>query len=52
MVEQITGMLSNPKVELLEPVVTKGFPREEDFRSLDRLADKILYKHREHTLFN
>jgi flavorubredoxin len=52
MVEQITGMLSNLKVELLEPVVIKGFPREEDFRALDRLADKILNRHREHNLIN
>lgn len=50
MVERITGMLSNLKVELLEPVVTKGFPKEEDFRALDRLADKILEKHKERNL--
>ena len=52
MVEQTTGMLSNLKIELLEPVVIKGFPREEDFRALDKLADKILNRHREHNLIN
>ena len=52
MVEQIKGMLSNLKVELLEPVVVKGFPREEDFRALDRLADEILNRHKEHDLIN
>ncbi len=46
MVEQIKGMLSNLKVELLEPVVTKGFPKEEDFKALDKLADEILNKHK------
>jgi len=50
MVQQIKGMLSNLKVELLEPVVVKGFPREEDFRALDRLAKEILNRHREHNL--
>jgi len=50
MVERITGMLSNLKVELLNPVVTKGFPKEEDFRELDRLADEISEKHKKHNL--
>ncbi len=45
MVEQIKGMLSNLKVELLEPVVIKGFPKEQDFKALDKLADEILNKH-------
>jgi flavorubredoxin len=49
-VEQITGMLSNLKVELLEPVVVKGFPKEESYRALDRLADEILKRHKEHSL--
>jgi flavorubredoxin len=52
MVEHVTGMLSNLKVELLEPVVIKGFPREEDFRALDRLADKVLKGHKENNLIN
>ena len=50
MVEQLTGMTSNLKVEILEPVVIKGFPKEEDFQALDRLAEKILTKHREHNI--
>jgi len=31
----------------LEPVLAKGFPREEDFRALDRLAETIAQKHKE-----
>jgi len=50
MVEQITGMLTNLKVDLLEPVLVKGHPREEDFKSLDRLADDILRRHKEQEL--
>jgi flavorubredoxin len=52
MVEQITQMLSNLKVELLEPVVIKGLPKEQDFGALDRLADEILNKHKRHNLTN
>jgi len=46
MVEQLKGMLSNLKVELIEPVIVKGRPREDDFKALDKLADTILAKHR------
>jgi flavorubredoxin len=47
MLEVLKGMLTNLKVELIEPVIVKGYPREDDFRSLDRLADEILHKHQE-----
>ena len=50
MVEQVTGMLSNLKVEILEPVVVKGYPKEGDFKSLDRLADEILKMHKQQGL--
>jgi len=46
MLEQITGALANLRLEILDPVVIKGFPEEEDFRALDRLADKIIDKHK------
>lgn len=47
MVEQISGMIPNLKVEVLEPVVVKGVPGEEVFKALDRLADEIENKHKE-----
>ncbi|MFH1113063.1 MAG: hypothetical protein V1792_04010 [Pseudomonadota bacterium] len=47
MVEQITGLMPNLKVELLEPVLCKGFPTETVFKALDGLADTIVAKHRE-----
>ncbi|MGB7063101.1 MAG: FprA family A-type flavoprotein [Candidatus Zixiibacteriota bacterium] len=50
MVDQITGMLTNLKVEVLLPVLVKGHPKNEDFKSLDRLADDILRKHKEQEL--
>ncbi|MGB2696644.1 MAG: FprA family A-type flavoprotein, partial [Candidatus Zixiibacteriota bacterium] len=47
MTEQIKGILTNLKVEMIEPVVVKGYPQEEDLKSLDKLAEQIWVKHRE-----
>ncbi len=47
MVEQLTAMLPNLKAEILEPVITKGSPKDNDFIALDKLADEILGKHKE-----
>ncbi len=44
-VEIIKGLLTNVKAELLEPVVVRGCPKEEDLKDLERLADEILEKH-------
>ncbi|MFC1988802.1 FprA family A-type flavoprotein [Chloroflexota bacterium] len=46
-VEIIAGMIPNLKVEVLEPVLSKGFPGEADFKALDDLAATIAEKHRE-----
>jgi len=46
-VDVIAGMLSNLRVELLEPVLVRGLPKTEDFKRLDRLADEISNKHRD-----
>ncbi len=45
MVKQLAGMISNLKVEILDPVVIKGYPRDEDFAALDKLAATIAEKH-------
>jgi len=47
MVEQLAGMIPNLQVEILDPVVAKGVPKKEEFKSLDRLADEIANKHNE-----
>lgn len=52
MVEQITGLIPNLKVEILEPVIAKGYPNDDDFTDLDKLADKILAKHKELKICN
>jgi len=47
MVEQLVGMLPNLKVDIIEPVLVKGVPKDADFAALDNLAEKILAKHEE-----
>ncbi len=46
-IEQLAAMIPNLKVEVLEPVLCKGSPREADFRALDKLADTIAKRHKE-----
>ena len=52
MVEQLMSMMPNLKVEILEPVLAKGEPKDDDFSSLDKLADEILVKHKELGIVN
>jgi flavorubredoxin len=47
MVETLAGLLGNLKAEIIEPVISKGYPKEDTFEKLDELADKILAKHKE-----
>ena len=47
-VEQLAALIPNLKVEILEPVLSKGFPREAGFSALDKLAATIVEKHKEH----
>jgi len=44
-VEQLAGMIGNLKVEVIEPVLVKGMPTEDDYRKIDALADAIAKKH-------
>ncbi len=46
-IEQIAEMIPNLKVEIIEPVLVKGYPKENDFKELDKLADEISNKHKE-----
>ena len=47
-VEQLKGMIPNLKAELLDPVIVKGLPGDDDLRALDNLARTIADKHKEH----
>ena len=46
-VDILKGILTPIKAELIEPVLIKGLPKEEELKKLDELADRILEKHRE-----
>lgn len=46
LVETITGLLPNLKVEVVEPVIAKGLPKEADFVKLKALAEVIAQKHK------
>ncbi|TET52887.1 MAG: FprA family A-type flavoprotein [Actinobacteria bacterium] len=46
MIEQLTSMISNLKAEILDPVVCKGLPKQDDFKALDNLAETIARKHK------
>ncbi len=45
--DQLKAMIPNLKAELLDPVIVKGLPGEDDFRALDELAHTIAEKHRQ-----
>lgn len=40
-VEQLAGMIGNLKAEVIEPVLVKGLPTEDDLMKIDALADAI-----------
>ncbi len=44
-VDELTAILKNLKVEMLPPLLFKGDPREADFQAAERLADEIYRKH-------
>ena len=43
--DKIKEILSNLKAEFLPPVLAKGYPKEEDFKALDQLAEEIATRH-------
>jgi flavorubredoxin len=49
-IDQISGLLSGLRAEVIPPVFIKGFPKEADYRALDSLAENIAQKHRESNL--
>jgi flavorubredoxin len=47
-IDQVVNMVPGLKeVEILEPVYVKGHPKEESFKALDIMAEKIAEKHKE-----
>jgi flavorubredoxin len=46
--EQIAELIPNLRVEILDPVLCRGFPGQSDFDALERLADTIAERHKRH----
>ncbi len=44
-VEGIQALVPNLQVELIDPILVKGHPKEEDLAALDAMADAIVEKH-------
>jgi flavorubredoxin len=47
MLDTCKDLLCNLKVEMMTPVVVKGYPKQEDLLALERLADEIVEKHKQ-----
>lgn len=46
MVEQLAGMITNFKPEIISPVIAKGLPKATDYAALDLLVQSIVDKHK------
>jgi flavorubredoxin len=46
MLDQITGMISTLKVDIISPLIIKGFPKEENYKKIDEMADEIASQHK------
>lgn len=44
-IDALAGLIPNLKVEVLKPVLCRGYPRPEDLKDLERLATEIAEKH-------
>lgn len=47
MLDDLKGLVTNLKVELLPAVIVKGYPKDDDLKALENLADEILSKHKQ-----
>jgi flavorubredoxin len=47
-VNQLSEILGKMRLDIIDPVIIKGYPKEGDLAALDQLADAILAKHREY----
>lgn len=46
-VDQLLSLVPNLKVEVLDPVIVKGFPGKSDLENIDSLASRIADRHRD-----
>ncbi len=45
-IEQLKGMISSVKAEIIDPVSVNGYPKVQDLDSIDNLSEKIFTKHK------
>lgn len=45
--EILSDMISNIKAEVIPPLLIKGYPKEEDFKMIENMAETIVQKHKE-----
>ncbi len=45
-VDILKGLMPNLNVQILDPVMVRGLPRDEDYANLDKLAEAIAEKHK------
>jgi flavorubredoxin len=46
-IDQVKGLISNLQVDLIDPVLAKGYPTQEVYQQLERLSENILERHKE-----
>ena len=46
-VDMLAGMIPNLKVDIIDPVLCKGFPKDDDFKAIEKMAEAIAQKHKE-----
>jgi len=47
MIKLLSEMIPSKDIDVLEPVMIKGYPKENDFALIDKLAEEIYKKHKE-----
>ncbi len=47
MAERLKELIANLDVEIITPVIVRGYPKREDFLALEKLADEIKRRHKE-----
>jgi flavorubredoxin len=47
MLDQITNMIGNLKVEMINPLIIKGYPKKDDYNKIEEMANEIAEKHEE-----
>ncbi len=45
MLDQIKGMIGTLKVDMISPLIIKGFPTKEDYDKIEEMADEIASQH-------